>query len=185
MALRGPGGRITHEFGPSALGVEPQAWAHFRENGRRKAYWVAFPGAHYERHMHMGVDFGGRNEGAPLYAMERGTVIRSEYDRYNGGGHVVEVQIRPGVSYSFNHCSVRKVRVGDIVNRGQVIALVGCTGTIWTGTMFVPSCFGNHCHVNLTIRERGSDGITRNLLYDVADFLKGGALEDDSRIKPL
>ncbi len=181
MALKAPGGHITQGFGPSVLAVEPAAWV----SATRRAYWLAYPGGKYSKHVHMGVDFGGLAVGRALLAAEAGTVTRSEFDRYNGGGNVVEVEIRPGVRYSYNHCDSRRVRVGAKVTRGQIIATLGCTGTIWTGTTFIPSCLAPHVHVNLTIRERLSDGITRTMLYDFSDFLPGGKLEDDPRIRPL
>jgi len=183
MALRSPGGRITQGFGPSVLAVEPAAWV----SATRRAYWQAYPGGRHQLHVHMGVDFGGMPVGRKLLAMERGTVTRSEFDRYNGGGNVVEVAIagqRGLVRYSYNHCQQRLVRVGQHVDRGQAIATVGCTGTIWTAQVFIPSCLAAHCHVNLTIRERLSDGITRTMLYDVSDFMAGGKRADDPRIRP-
>lgn len=183
MALGEPGGRITQGFGPSILSIEPAAYV----SATRRAYWQAYPGGRYEKHVHMGVDFGGLGVGRSLFAMERGIVTRSEFDRYNGGGNVVEVAIagHPNVRYSYNHCQERKVRVGARVKRGQIIATMGCTGTIWTGRVFIPSCLGAHNHVNLTIRERLSDGITRTMLYDVSDFMAGGPLANDPRVSPL
>jgi murein DD-endopeptidase MepM/ murein hydrolase activator NlpD len=185
MALASPGGRITQGFGPSSISVEPYAWVSRRDGMTRKAYWAAYPGAVFVRHVHMGVDFGGLDTGRALLAMEAGIVTASHFDKWNGGGNVVEVEIRPGTRYSLNHCEARRVRVGAKVKRGQILATLGCTGTIWTGKEFVRSCLAPHCHVNLTIREKGTDGIRRTLLYDVSDFLRGGPLEDDPRIRPL
>lgn len=184
MALGSPGGHVTQPFGPSILAVEPDAWVSRRDRMTRRAYWQPFPGAVYQRHMHMGVDFGGLDVGRALLALEAGKVTRSEFDRFNGGGNVVEVEIRPDVRYSLNHLDARKVKVGAVVRRGQIIGTMGCTGTLWTGKVFIPSCLGAHVHVNLTIRERLSDGIRRTMLYDVSDFMAGGEREDDPRIRP-
>jgi len=184
MALGSPGGHVTQPFGPSILAVEPAAWVSRRDRLTRRAHWQAFPGSVYQRHVHMGVDFGGLGIGRALLALEAGTVTRSDYDKWNGGGHVVEVEIRPDVRYSFNHCDTRKVRLGAKVKRGQIIATMGCSGTIWTGKVFIPSCLAAHLHVNLTIREKLSDGIRRTMLYDVSDFMAGGEREDDPRIRP-
>jgi murein DD-endopeptidase MepM/ murein hydrolase activator NlpD len=183
MALGRPirGGQITQGFGPSRTALEPHMWV----SATRRAYWQPYPGGKYSAHCHAGVDFAGKPKGAPLLALEDGKVTRSEFDRYNGGGHVVEVEIRPNVRYSFNHCDSRKVRVGQRVKRGQIIATIGDSGTLWTGSAFIPSALGVHCHVNLTIRERLSDGITRTMMYDVSDFMEGGKLADNKRIKPL
>lgn len=183
MALKRPlaYGTLTQRFGPSALSIEPSMWY----SATRRAYWNPYPGAKFSTNVHAGVDFAGRPEGSPLLAAERGIVTRSDYDKYNGGGNVVEVEIRPNVRYAYNHCKARLVKVGDRVTRGQKIATLGCTGTIWTGTQYVPSCYGTHVHVNLTIREKLSDGIVRTMLYDFSDFMEGGSREDSSRVKPI
>lgn len=183
MSLRKPlpYGYLTQPFGPSALSVEPSMWY----SSTRRAYWNPYPGSKFSTNVHAGVDFGGRAEGSPLVAAEKGIVTRSEFDKYNGGGNVVEVEIRPNVRYSYNHCKARLVVVGQKVTRGQKIATVGCTGTIWTGTTYIRSCYGTHVHVNLTIREKLSDGVTRTMLYDFADFMEGGKLADSSKVKPL
>lgn len=183
MSLRSPlhGGRITQGFGPSRTALEPQMWV----SATRRGYWQPYPGGKFCLHCHAGVDFAGVPEGTPLLAMESGKVTASHFDKYNGGGNVVEVEIRPNVRYSFNHCKERLVRVGQRVQRGQHIATIGHTGTLWTGTVFIPSALGTHCHVNLTIRERLSDGISRTMMYDVSDFMAGGKLADDNRIQPL
>src|SRR5262245_5622739 len=111
MGLRSPlpTGRITQEFGISRLSVEPSMWY----SGSRKAYWQAYPGARFSTDVHAGVDFGDGKTGSPLIAAESGTVTRSEFDKYNGGGNVVEVEIRPNVRYSYNHCDKRLVKLGD------------------------------------------------------------------------
>lgn len=183
MGLLKPGGEMTQAWGPSRLALEPHAWLQIK---RGRGYWLAYPGARFNSRVHMGVDFGGMGIGQELLAAEAGTVTASFYDKFNGGGNVVEIEIRPGVRYSYNHCDTRLVnRVGRHVRRGTPIATVGCSGTIWTGQVFIASCLAAHCHVNLTIREKLSDGITRTMLYDFADFLDGGSKEDDPRIRPL
>ena len=174
------GARISQGFGPSSIAVEPSMWYI----GTRKAYWTWFPGSAFSNDVHAGVDFIDGGAGTPLRAAERGIVTRSTYDAYNGGGNVVEVEIRDGVRYSYNHCQSRKVGVGQIVKRGQTIATYGATGTIWTGTQFIRSAYGVHNHVVLTFREKGSDGVTRGMMHDFADFMVGGANADAPQIKP-
>lgn len=186
MALKKPGGHVTQGFGPSRIALEPRAWiSGAGEDKYRKGYWLAYPGARLNLHVHMGVDFGGMTIGDELLAAEAGIVTRSDFDKYNGGGNVVEVEIRPNVRYSYNHCDKRLVRVGQKVKRGQPLSLMGCSGTIWTGSTFIPSCIAAHVHVNLTIREKLSDGLTRTMLYDFEDFLPGGYRANDPRIEPL
>lgn len=185
MGLRRPidgGGTLTQGFGPSWISVEPSMW-YTRD---RKAYWNAYPGASgFSSNVHAGVDWSA-NVGTELLAMEDGTVTAAHYDKWNGGGWVVEVEIRPNTRYSFNHCNELLVnKVGRHVRKGLPLATLGCTGTIWTGKVFLPSCGGPHVHVNLTIREKGSDGIWRTMLYNVEPFLIGGPRAQDPRIKPL
>lgn len=182
MALRKPlvDGIKTQGFGPSAISIEPSMWY----SATRKAFWQWYPGGTFGRDVHAGVDFAGKPAGTNLVAAESGVVTKSYYDAINGGGNVVEVEIRPGTRYSYNHCQSRKVGVGHVVSKGDVIATVGATGTIWTGTMYVRSAYGVHCHTCLIITEKGSDGVTRDMLYDFSDFMTGGKLANDSRIQP-
>jgi hypothetical protein len=179
-----PGGRVTQEFGHSTLAVQPSMW---RESNNSKAYWQRYPGADvFDANVHAGFDVAGLAAGSPLVAPEAGTVVRSEYDGDNGGGHVVEIEIRPGTRVSHNHCSARLVSAGQKVTKGLKVATIGATGTITMpdGTK-VRSAYGVHDHFVLTIRERGSDGVTRTMLYNPRPFLEGGALAGDARIKPL
>ena len=176
-----PGGVRTQPFGVSHMAIQPSMWYR----GTEKAWWSAFPGASgWSPNVHAGVDFAGRPAGSALVAAESGTVTRADYDRYQGGGWVVEVEIRPGVRYSYNHCQYLAAYVGKKVARGQKIAAVGATGTIWTGSQFVRSSYGVHVHALLTFSERHSDGITRPMLHDFADFMAGGARAGSSLIRP-
>lgn len=178
MALANPlpGGTMTQRFGPSVMSIQPTMWVL----GTIKAHWQWFTGAVLNYNVHAGVDFAGMVSGSALVAAESGVVTRSEYDGINGGGNVVEVQIRPGVKYSYNHCQQRFVSVGQHVSRGQKIASVGATGTITNpdGTK-VRSAYGVHCHTLLLIYEN-----SRWMIYDFLDFMAGGSNANDSRIKP-
>ena len=86
----------------------------------------------------------------------------------------MEVEIRPGTKYTFNHCSRLMVRVGTIVAKGQILAYIGATGV----------ATGNHCHVSLDISERGSDGVYRWLMWNPKLCMAGGAYANDARITP-
>lgn len=176
------GGTLTQHFGPSWISVEPTMWY----TADKKAYWNPYPGAHgLSENVHAGVDWSAP-VGTPLRALEDGIVTASYFDKYNGGGWTVEIAIRGNTSYSLNHCDELLVhKVGRHVRKGLTLATLGCTGTIWTGKVFLPSCGGPHVHVNLIIREKGSDGIWRKMLYNVEPFLIGGPRAQDSRIKPL
>lgn len=178
-----PGGRVTQEFGHSTMAVQPSMW---RESNNSKAYWLQYPGADvFDENVHAGFDVAGLASGSPLVAVEAGVVVRSLYDGDNGGGHVVEVEIRPGTRYSHNHCSSRLVVAGQRVTKGMRVATIGASGTITMpdGTK-VRSAYGVHDHFVLTIREKGSDGVWRTMLYNPRPFLEGGPLAGDARIRP-
>ena len=182
MALANPlpGGYVSQRFGPSTMAIQPSMY----HVGTDRAWWLPFPGGSWHPDVHAGTDFAGMSAGSPLVAAEAGVVVRNEYDRYNGGGWVVEVEIKPGVRYSYNHCQSIWVGLGQRVSRGQQIAGVGATGTIWTGSQFVRSTYGVHAHVVMTISTQESDGQWRPMLYDFADFMSGGAKAGSSLIQP-
>jgi hypothetical protein len=74
---------------------------------------------------HLGVDYPA-NEGTPILAIESGTVIQSNYiGRY---GNLVEIDHGNGFTSKYGHASQLLVNVGQQVQQGEVIALVGSTG---------------------------------------------------------
>jgi hypothetical protein len=158
------------------MAVQPAMWVV----GTIKAWWQWFTGSVFVQNCHAGVDFAGKPAGSALVAAEGGIVTAAYYDGVNGGGNVVEVEIRAGVRYSYNHCQSRKVGVGAKVGKGQLIATVGATGMIRNADgSYTRSAYGVHCHTNLLILEGG-----RWMLYDFADFMSGGSNANDARIKP-
>jgi len=159
---------LTQAFGPSAIGAEPAMYAD-----SRRAWWQPFAGAKFYAHFHPALDLAAP-EGTIIRASEAGTVIESYFDRTNGGGHKVRVQIRPGVSYCSNHMASRAVGIGSFVARGQKLGTVGSTG--WST--------GPHDHFWVGFDDEiGSK--TWPTLYNPALFLAGGALANDPRMVPL
>lgn len=79
------------------------------------------------RKMHRGMDFSAPT-GAPVYATGKGKVVKVKKLRKGYGYHVV---IDHGFNYEtlYAHLSKIKVRTGQRINRGDVIGLVGNTGT--------------------------------------------------------
>jgi murein DD-endopeptidase MepM/ murein hydrolase activator NlpD len=177
-----PGATMTQAFGPadpasSGYSAQPAMW-HYRD---AKASWSKFGGATLNPHVHAGTDYAGYPAGMCLAAIEKGRVVRSEYDGIYGGGEVVTVEVRPGTRYSYNHCQSRLVAVGDEVLRGQLIAGIGATGTIrQTDGTLVRSTYGVHLHLNLELY----DG-TRWFMWNVEQFMDGGPRADDPRVQPL
>jgi len=74
---------------------------------------------------HTGIDLGG-SYGDDIYAAGAGTVI---FAGWNGGyGYMVKIDHGDGIESYYGHASKLLVSKGDVVEKGQVIALVGSTG---------------------------------------------------------
>jgi murein DD-endopeptidase MepM/ murein hydrolase activator NlpD len=74
---------------------------------------------------HAGVDFAGKM-GADIVSVASGVVTWSG-PRY-GYGKLVEVNHGNGYKTRYAHCKELKVNVGDVVRKGDVIALMGSSG---------------------------------------------------------
>jgi len=90
---------------------------------------------------HTGLDFSA-GTGTPIRAVLGGRVVSSGWA--GAYGQLTKIEARPGLQFWYAHQSAREVRVGDVVNTGQVIGRVGMTGNT-TGP-----------HLHLEVRERGS-----------------------------
>jgi murein DD-endopeptidase MepM/ murein hydrolase activator NlpD len=88
------------------------------------AGWRFHPILHYTR-CHAGADMGAPS-GAPIHAVESGTVIMAGW---NGGyGNFTVIAHGGGVTSGYGHQSRIIVSSGQHVSRGQVIGYVGTTG---------------------------------------------------------
>ena len=76
---------------------------------------------------HRGTDFAA-NEGTPIMATASGTVTESAYRR-RGNGHYVKIKHNNTYSTQYLHMQKRKVRKGQFVKQGDIIGLVGHTGS--------------------------------------------------------
>ncbi len=74
---------------------------------------------------HKGIDFAGR-EGAQVVAVAAGVVTWSR-DRF-GYGRMVEIKHGNGYVTRYAHNERNLVKVGDTVQKGQAVALMGSTG---------------------------------------------------------
>ena len=74
---------------------------------------------------HRGVDFAGK-PGAEVVAVASGVVTRSE--RASGYGNVIEIRHADGYSTLYGHNKKNLVKSGEVVSKGQTIALLGSTG---------------------------------------------------------
>ncbi len=61
-----------------------------------------------------------------IRALSAGLVVFA--DPYAGFGNLVVIQHKNGVTTHYGHCSVLRVKPGQRVNPGQIIATVGSTG---------------------------------------------------------
>lgn len=75
--------------------------------------------------MHEGLDFAAPT-GTPIYAAAAGVVTQARFRA--GYGKLVEIAHGNGLSTRYAHASRIDVKEGDLVEKGQVIALVGATG---------------------------------------------------------
>lgn len=78
------------------------------------------------RQPHFGVDIA-RGEGEPIRAPQTGIVRLAERDMYFTGGTTV-LDHGQGITTSYLHQSRLEVAVGDVVEAGAVIGLIGKTG---------------------------------------------------------
>lgn len=75
--------------------------------------------------MHKGIDFAGK-EGSPVNATGAGVVTWS--GARAGYGNLVEIDHGNGLKTRYGHSDILTVEVGDVVTKGQAIALIGNIG---------------------------------------------------------
>ena len=79
------------------------------------------------RSYHSGTDFRAK-VGTAIFASNHGIVVIAK-NRFLAGGSVV-ISHGEGIFSMYYHCSELKVKVGDKVKRGDLIALSGATGRV-------------------------------------------------------
>jgi len=89
---------------------------------------------------HHGLDIGDKT-GNPIYAAEAGRVERAGWS--NGYGYNVVINHGNGIKTIYGHSSKLLVQTGDVVARGETIALVGSTG--WST--------GPHLHFEVRVND--------------------------------
>lgn len=80
---------------------------------------------HGGKSLHKGVDFAGK-AGTNVVAVASGVVTWSS--SYSNYGNMIEIDHGEGFVTRYAHNQDNKVKVGDLVQRGQVIAAMGSTG---------------------------------------------------------
>ncbi len=87
---------------------------------------------------HKGIDIPA-DEGTEISAFRSGTVIQAQSSV--SFGNFVAIQHENGVITRYGHCSRLNVKVGDMVEAGDVIGFVGNTGY----------STGSHCHFDISV----------------------------------
>ena len=93
---------------------------------------------------HTGLDING-HMGDPFMAAAAGRVRLAE--PYFGYGNTIILDHGNGLSTLYGHLSDGFVEVGDAIEQGDVIGLVGCTG----------SCTGDHLHFEVRLNDEPVD----------------------------
>lgn len=96
---------------------------------------------------HDGIDFAGPMS-TPVYAAGDGRVTNASYN-FHGYGNMVMVDHGFGYKTRYAHLSEIKVKRGDIVKRGQVVALLGNTG----------KSTGPHLHYEVLYKDQAKNPI--------------------------
>ncbi|MCK5002624.1 MAG: M23 family metallopeptidase [Gammaproteobacteria bacterium] len=97
--------------------------------------------------MHKGMDFAGR-EGSEIVAVSSGVVTWAS-SRY-GYGNLVEINHGHGYTTRYGHNAEILVKVGDSVEKGQAISLMGSTGR----------STGPHVHFEVLLNDRQVDPLS-------------------------
>lgn len=92
---------------------------------------------------HTGVDIAGP-VGTPLYAARAGAVIRSQGGWNGGYGLYIIIDHGDGVQTLYGHAAQLFVKVGEFVEQGQTIALMGSSGR----------STGSHVHFEVIVKGR-------------------------------
>jgi murein DD-endopeptidase MepM/ murein hydrolase activator NlpD len=90
---------------------------------------------------HPGIDIGVPS-GTPIHAADTGQVVIA--GPQGGYGNFTCIQHTRVLTTCYGHQSQLGVRVGQVVQKGQVIGLTGCTGL----------CFGPHLHFEVRVNGR-------------------------------
>jgi murein DD-endopeptidase MepM/ murein hydrolase activator NlpD len=108
--------------------------AYFGEN---RSYY--YKGEKISQAIHKGIDLA-KIKRAKIYSSNYGKVVAEKYIGIYGNALIIYHRL--GLYTLYGHTSVFKVKVGDNVRRGQVIARTGATGAV----------FGDHLHFGVYVQ---------------------------------
>ena len=89
-------------------------------------------------HLHNGVDITG-TASRNVFAIQSGTVIFASAGYNGGAGTNIKIDHGNGYVSQYMHLKKMTVKKGDKVDKGQIIGIIGCTG----------SCTGPHLHLTV------------------------------------
>jgi murein DD-endopeptidase MepM/ murein hydrolase activator NlpD len=99
---------------------------------------------------HSGIDIAP-GAGAPIVSPADGVVVLAAEQPFSLEGHLLILDHGAGLNSAFLHCDTLRVKVGDAVRQGEVIATVGMTGRatgphlhwslMWRGARLDPLLF--------------------------------------------
>jgi len=113
---------------------------------RMPAYGYISSGYGYRgREFHKGIDIAGGGQGSPIFAADNGRVVRAGW--YGGYGNCIIIDHNNGYRTLYGHLHTIKVKVGQVVTKGQVIGGKGTTGNS-TGIHLHFEIIKNGSHVN-------------------------------------
>lgn len=121
--------KIVIRGGKRTYGVAGGTWLWPTESG-----WTVTSNYGYRinpvtgvRELHGAIDIAGTGYGSPIYATNSGVIHTKNYT-YTAGNYIV-INHNNGYYTQYNHMSkFENLKVGDFVEKGQVIGYVGMTG---------------------------------------------------------
>jgi murein DD-endopeptidase MepM/ murein hydrolase activator NlpD len=105
--------------------------------GERRSYY--YHGKQISKAVHKGIDLA-KIKRARIYSSNYGKVVADKYIGIYGNALIVYHKL--GLYTLYGHTSVFKVKTGDRVRRGQIIARTGSTGAV----------FGDHLHFGIYVQ---------------------------------
>lgn len=121
---------------------------------------------------HNAIDISGPGYGSNIYAANNGVVtvvkdgcVRGNYSCNGRGGNYVVINHSSNNYYTiYMHLKDIKVRVGEVVSRGEVIGTMGNTGNVYPRPTSSNPYGGTHLHFGLYIGEPYKGGYAVNPL---------------------
>jgi hypothetical protein len=130
--------------------------------GEQRTYY--YNGEKISSAVHKGIDLA-KIKNAKIYSSNYGKVVAAKYIGIYGNALIIYHKL--GIYTLYGHTSVFKVKVGDKVRRGEVIARTGATGAV----------FGDHLHFGVYVQGYAVNPIEwmdpRWIKLNITDIING------------